>query len=206
MRDVYVYDGTDVLINKLGIRDFEQLKEAEANYCGNALAELVDRPEKGDFDEIHLQRIHYRIFSDIYEWAGEFRKINIEKPENALSGLSVEYSDIFEIRKDLIRILKRMKQENWGVSHQKNVELLSFYLTEVWKVHPFREGNTRTVMFFFYEYMDHLGIKLNKELLSDNSEYVRTAMVAASFSLEGVCERNYSYLEAIISEALMELK
>lgn len=142
---------------------------------------------------------------DIYEWAGEFRKINIEKPENALSGLSVEYSDIFEIRKDLRNILKRMKQENWGVSHQRNVELLSFYLTEVWKVHPFREGNTRTVMIFFYEYMDHLGIKLNKELLSDNSEYVRTAMVAASFSLEGVCERNYSYLKTIISEALNEL-
>lgn len=202
MRDIYVYEGTDVLINKLDIRNFEKLKEAEAHYCGNALAELVENPEIGTFDEIHLQRIHYRIFKDLYEWAGEFRKINIEKPENALSGLSVEYSDVFDIRRDLKNILKRMKQEKWCVSKQKNVELFSFYLTEVWKVHPFREGNTRTVMFFFYEYMDYLGIKLDKELLSNNSEYVRTAMVAASFSLEGVCDRNYSYLETILDEAL----
>ena len=202
MRDIYVYEGTDILINKLDIRDFEKLKEAEAHYCGNALAELVETPEIGDFDEIHLQRIHYRIFNDIYEWAGEFRKINIEKPENALSGLSVEYSDVFDIRKDLKNILKKMKREQWNNSHQKDVELLSFYLTEVWKVHPFREGNTRTVMFFFYEYMDHLGIPLNKELLSENSEYVRTAMVAASFSLEGVCKRNYSYLKTILDDAL----
>ncbi len=203
MRDIYVYEGTDVLINKLGILDFEELKEAEAHYCGNALAELVEDPEKGNFDEIHLQRIHYRIFSDIYEWAGEFRKVNIEKSENALSGLSVEYSDMFDIRKELINITTKMKQEQWGVSHEKNVELLSFYLTEVWKVHPFREGNTRTVMFFFYEYMEYLGIELDKELLSDNSEYVRTAMVAASFSLENVCERNYTYLKAILDEALV---
>lgn len=58
-------------------------------------------------------------------------------------------------------------------------------------------------MFFFYEYMEHLGIELDKELLSANSEYVRTAMVAASFSLENVCERNYSYLKAILDEALI---
>lgn len=202
MNDIYVYEGTDVLINKLGILDFMQLREAEAHYCGNALAELIENPEVGNFDEIHLQRIHYRIFGEIYEWAGEFRKINIEKSENALAGLSVEYSDVFDIRRDLINIISRMKQEEWGISHDKNVKLLSYYMTEIWKVHPFREGNTRTVMFFFYEYMDHLGIKINTELLSENSEYVRTAMVAASFSLENVCERNYSYLEEIVREAL----
>lgn len=202
MRDVYVYEGTDVLINKFDVQDLDLLKELEAHYCGISLAELVDNPEPGNFDEAHLQRIHYRIFSDIYEWAGHFRKINIEKPEGALSGLSVEYSDIFDISKDLHYILKNMKKEAWKRTHEEDVRLLSHYMTEVWKVHPFREGNTRTVMFFFYAYMDYLGIEIDKELLSENSEYVRTAMVAASFSLEGVCERNYSYLEKILDDAL----
>lgn len=143
-------------------------------------------------------------FDDIFEWAGEFRKINIEKSEHALKGLSVHYSDVFDIRKDLIYVLTKMHKEKWNESDEENIRLFCFYLTEIWKIHPFREGNTGTTMFFFYEYMDSLGISLDSSLLSDNAEYVRTALVAASFEMEGICERNYSYLEKIVTEAMIK--
>ena len=57
MRDIYVYDGTDVLINKFDERNGDELLKIEANYTSAALAELTENPIKGDFDEYHLQMI-----------------------------------------------------------------------------------------------------------------------------------------------------
>lgn len=202
MRDIYVYEGTDVLINKFDERNGAELLKIEANYTSTALAELAESPIKGDFDEYHLQMIHRSIFFDLFDWAGEFRKINIEKPEAALSGLSVHYSDVFDIRKDLRSVFIRMHKEQWNVDKTKNIDLFCKYLSDTWKIHPFREGNTRTTMYFFYEYMDSLGIMLNTELLSKNAEYVRTALVAATFEMEGVCKRNMQYLKDIVKDAM----
>lgn len=204
MRDIYVYEGTDVLINKLDIRSFSELKQIEADITSNSLANLIENPIIGSFDEAHFCQIHYRIFGELYEWAGQYRKVNIEKSEAVLQGLSVEYSDVFDIRKDLIRTLSKMHAESWNSSHKENVSLFCEYLTKIWKIHPFREGNTRTTMVFFYEYMEHLGIYLNTKLLSENSEYVRTAMVAASFKLQGVYEPTFSHLEKIVTEAMQK--
>ena len=202
MRDIYVYEGTDVLINKFDERNGAELLKIEANYTSTALAELAESPIKGDFDEYHLQMIHRSIFFDLFDWAGEFRKINIEKPEAALSGLSVHYSDVFDIRKDLRSVFIRMHKEQWNVDKTKNIDLFCKYLSDTWKIHPFREGNTRTTMYFFYEYMDSLGIMLNTELLSKNADYVRTALVAATFEMEGVCKRNMQYLKDIVKDAM----
>lgn len=202
MRDIYVYDGTDVLINKFDERNGDELLKIEANYTSAALAELTENPIKGDFDEYHLQMIHKKIFCDLFDWAGEFRKINIEKPEVPLNGLSVQYSDVFDIRKDLNAIFIRMHNENWNVNKTQNVDLFCKYLADTWRVHPFREGNTRTTMYFYYEYMDSLGIRLDTELLSKNAEYVRTALVAATFEMDGVCKRNMQYLKNIVKDAM----
>ena len=202
MRDIYVYDGTDVLINKFDERNVDNLARLESEYTSTAIAELFESPIKGNFDEFHLQEIHRKIFCELFSWAGEFRKVNIEKPEAVLNGLSVEYADVLDIRKELHSIFKRMRNAKWNINKETNVILLCKYLTEVWKVHPFREGNTRTTMFFFYEYMDSLNIDLDTKLLSDNAEYVRTALVEASCEMPDVCERNYSYLEKIINEEI----
>lgn len=70
MRDIYLYEGTDVLKNLLGIRDRKLLEEAEAGYVSYRLKEIALNPLPGDYDYGHLLQMHQYIFQDMYEWAG----------------------------------------------------------------------------------------------------------------------------------------
>ena len=97
MRDPYFYPDTEILKNRLDIMDDAGLKAAEADYVSLRLAELARDDSVRIFDFDCLCRMHYRIFQDIFEWAGKPRIINIEKAENALNGISIEYSDVFDI-------------------------------------------------------------------------------------------------------------
>ena len=102
MRDIYLYEGTDVLKNLLNIRDRKKLDEAEADYVTYRLKEIAKNQLPGNYDYFHLLRMHEYIFQDIYEWAGQQRKLNIYKEEDVLGGLSIDYSDIFDVRTALV--------------------------------------------------------------------------------------------------------
>ena len=75
MRDIYLYEGTDVLKNLLDIRDRKLLEDAEADYVTFRLKEIAINPLPGNYDYDHLLRMHKYIFQDIYEWAGQQRKL-----------------------------------------------------------------------------------------------------------------------------------
>lgn len=91
MDDPYVYDN-GTLINKLGIKDYEELRQAEADI---GLLKLIDIDliEHNNFDVSLIKNIHKHIFEDIYDWAGEFRMVPIVKEELLLPG----YSQVFQI-------------------------------------------------------------------------------------------------------------
>ena len=202
-KDPYLYDKSEVLINKLCITDINLLNEAESDYTSTRLRELEEHWIKGIFDFDHLKKIHQYIFQDIFEWAGEIRIINIEKPEVILKGLSVDYSSVENIKKDMQTCLIKLNSLNWSnMPLEEKVDNYSRLLACIWKIHPFREGNTRSIIMFLFSYADENGIMLNKNLLSDNSEYVRGALVAASFNIECLVEYNYDYLKAIIRDAM----
>lgn len=71
MLDPYIYPGTDILKNILGIQDRQMLKDAEADYVSLRLRELAENPLDGDYDFAHLAKMHEYIFQDLYEWAGK---------------------------------------------------------------------------------------------------------------------------------------
>lgn len=73
MRDIYLYEGTDVLKNLLNIRDREKLEEAESGYVTYRLKEIAADPLSGEYNYIHLLKMHEYIFQDMYEWAGQQR-------------------------------------------------------------------------------------------------------------------------------------
>ena len=75
----YCYPGTDVLINKLDIRDLERLEKAERIYTGIRMAQIELKPIPGDFDLKHMQKIHKHIFQDLYEFSGRIRDETIWK-------------------------------------------------------------------------------------------------------------------------------
>ncbi|WP_240315643.1 hypothetical protein [Sporosarcina sp. PTS2304] len=100
--DPYVYPNTNILINKLDIRDEEQLIDVEAQLLIAGIIDISSISQKIDFQKYEsLQLIHHFIFQELYSWAGEFRTVNISKSERVLNGLSISYSDKDHIISDL---------------------------------------------------------------------------------------------------------
>ena len=111
MRDPYLYKDTNVLINRLDIKEQDLLDEAEADYVVYRLKELAMNPLEGRYDLEHLMEMHRYTFQDLYEWAGKARVIYIYKEEDVLGGQSVEYSDPFDIATDIRHVLSDMKEK-----------------------------------------------------------------------------------------------
>ena len=194
------------LKNKLDIRTQDGLNDAEADYVVYRLKELAMNPLPGEYNTEHLLRMHHYIFQDLYEWAGEPRIIAIYKEEDVLGGMSVEYSDPFDIVKDIHNILSDMRGKPWKDMDRKRATVeFCDSLARLWKVHPFREGNTRTTITFCCQYADAIGLKINRELFEKNSRYVRMALVAYNaYFADGSNFSKREYLEKIVYDAMAE--
>ncbi len=181
MNDPYVYPGTDILVNKYGIRDKQTLNNMEAEATSYRMKQLLGSPIKGDFSFDHLTQINKFIFQDAYSWAGKTRGVNIEKEEPALGGISIEYAKVGDIQKEAVAIILKMHDTKWEeLDLDSKAEKFSTYMVELWKAHPFREGNTRTIVTFCCQYADSKGMPLDMALFKENAIYLRTALVAAS--------------------------
>jgi len=196
------------LINLLNETDETRFNNIEADYTSLRIKGLLDNPIVGDFDFQHLCKIHKHIFQDIYGWAGKIRIINIEKAEEALSGLSVEYSDVFDIVRHSDSVLLKLNSFDWDTlnSEQKAITYAES-MTDLWKVHPFREGNTRTIITFCCDFADKHGFPLDRELFKDHSAYVRRALVASSACFKDLCDkRKPEFLINFIIDAIQRAK
>lgn len=204
MRDPYLYDDVPVLKNKLNIREQGLLDDAEADYVAYRLKDLALNPMAGSYNTEHLLRMHAFIFQDIFEWAGETRAIAIYKEEDVLGGQSIEYSDPFDIVNDISHALADMRAKNWKIMERRQLTVeFCDSLARLWRIHPFREGNTRTTVNFCCQFADENGFTINRKLLGENSRYVRTALVAynAYFSDKSDFSKK-EYLEKIVYAAL----
>ena len=190
------YPESEVLVNKYDIRDKELLEKFEIQKVVARLLGLDLKPTRISYtyDTTHLVNIHKYLFGDIYEWAGTFRKENLYKSERVLSGGSAEYTDYHEIESRLKLLLQEYKGFDW-VEEAKNGELVSEFLLELWSIHPFREGNTRTCITFLWHYLKGKGVDFRVALLRNNPMYVRDSLVMANYD-------HKEYLQRIISDAL----
>lgn len=180
------------------------LDNAEADYVVYRLKDLALNPMEGKYDTEHLLQMHKFIFQDIFDWAGEPRIISIYKEEDVLGGQSVEYSEPSDIVKDIHCVLCDMRHKSWN--RMKRLQLaieFSASLARLWKIHPFREGNTRTTVTFCCQYMDEMGFGINRKLFEENSRYLRTALVAYNaYFTDGSDFSKKEYLEKIVYDAL----
>ena len=204
MRDIYLYDDCDVLRNLLVIRNQKQLEEAEADYVTYRLKEIVKAPLQGAYDFEHLLKMHEYIFQDLYDWAGQTRTLNIYKEEPVLGGLSLDYSDKKNIATDAEQILKEMRDKPWErMKTQEAAVQFSDSLAKLWKVHPFREGNTRTTVTFLCQYADEIGLNPDRKLFENNAQYVRTALVAYNAVFDDMGDMSKpEYLIRIVEDSL----
>ncbi len=204
MRDPYLYENSTVLKNKLDIKSQEELDDAEADYVVYRLKDLALNPMSGEYNTEHFLKMHHFIFQDLYEWAGEPRIIVIYKEEDVLGGMSIEYSDPFDITSDIHHVLADMRAKPW--IHLSRVDAAKEFcdsLARLWKIHPFREGNTRTTVTFCCQYADEMGLRINRELFENNSRYMRTALVAYNaYFADGSDFSKKEYLEKIVYDAM----
>ena len=198
MKDPYVYESTDVLINLANIRDIDKLDEFETTFSRIALVDLINNPIKiTSVKDIYY--IHNKLFKQIYAWAGEKRTINIYKNEVVLNGLSVIYSNYKDIDKDFEIIQKDIDSFQWKTSSKTEIiHKIARIISAIWRVHAFREGNTRTVCMFLYLFMKQLGLKLNVEFVGEHSKYFRNALVLASIDEYS----EFEHLEKILLDSV----
>jgi Protein involved in cell division len=198
MSDPYLLPDSNVLRNLLGITDSAELDLAEAELSRASMMMLYEQGFD-DFSSNGIQAIHKALFGDVYDWAGEFRIINIQKREPILAGISVWYSNSDDIQRDLDLALKPICDIHWNtLSIEDFVERLVKLFPVLWKVHPFREGNTRTIVMLMTFFIEHYGFFVDQELLAESAGYVRNAFVMAN--LDKYAE--YEHLEHILRDAV----
>lgn len=127
------------------------------------------------------------------------------KEEPALGGLSVEYTEYHSIRKELSRVLRAMRRRPWDrYDIQRLSKSFSRDMAALWKIHPFREGNTRTTIHFCCQFSDAHGFPIDRRLFEDNSHYVRTALVAYNAVFSDIGDKSQKqYLEAFIRDGII---
>ena len=200
MSDLYLYDDVPVLKNKLGIKDDKALDLVEAEQSRLNMMLLYERGFD-DFTPDGLREIHRFLFGDIYDWAGEYRIINIEKREELLGGRSVWYSNDESIPADLASVFHEIRLKDWRkMTREEFVRELTRLFPKIWRVHPFREGNTRSVIMMLTFFVEHHGYYMDQELMSASAGYVRNSFVMAS--LDEYSE--YEYLEKILMDAVCD--
>lgn len=199
MRDPYLYDDANVLKNFANIKSAERLRKAEADITGISMAAVYNLK----YDKFNIETlcdIHKNIFSQIYDWAGEFRTIQMVKYEDVLGGDTVRYAYPKEIKKQLNETVKEIaKLKRTGDNDKDIVFRLVRIIASIWQTHPFREGNTRTVIVLAVLLAKSLGFEIKHELFKTNSAYVRNALVWAS---QGIYSK-YEYLERIFFDAIL---
>lgn len=185
MNDIYLYEDVPVLKNKFGIKDEKTLDLVEAEQSRASMMLLYEHGFH-DFSNRGVKKIHRTLFEDVYKWAGNYRVINIIKREPVLAGQSVWYSNAEDIPHDLKCAWDEIHQVEWiSLSKEDFAKEIAHKFPKIWRVHPFREGNTRTVVMLMTFFVEHYGYYFDQELLAQSAEYVRDALVMA-------CLDNYS--------------
>ena len=198
MKDLYLIENSTVLKNLLDITDEKELDLAEAEL---SRANMMLLYENGfdDFSSGGFCFIHKVLFGDVYEWAGQYRKINIRKREKLLAGQSVWYSNVTEIGNDLDNAFDEINKVNWAsLSRENFAKQIARLFPKLWQVHPFREGNTRTTVMMMTFFVEHHGYFFDQNLMAESAGYVRDSFVMASLGENS----DYEYLEKILLDAI----
>ena len=188
---IYCYPGTDILINKLDIHDSNKLFNLEKQIVLAKSYILRQNVNKYGFDKQHFINIHKFLFEDIYPFAGKFRTENISKGNFTFANWEF-------IEEQLDYLLNKLKSENYleGLSKEDLSKRLAFYLSELNVLHPFREGNGRTIREFIRELAYKNGYVL--DLTQNTAEEIFNASVKSVF--------NTTDLEKIIYNCLIDIK
>lgn len=150
--------------------------------------------------------IHRRLFEGVFSHAGQVRQYNITKKEWVLNGDTVIYADWNSIKETLDYDFSTEKQFSYeGLSVDEAVKHLAKFASDIWQIHPFSEGNTRTTAVFMIKYMKTFGFSVNNDAFEKYSWYFRNALVRANYNnLQKGVHSTTKFLEMFFSNLLLD--
>ena len=161
-------------------KNFEKDNE-EADKVAVRITEILS--EKAfNFSVAELLNIHKRLFIDIFDGAGIYRDYNITKKEWVLNGDTVTYASFQSIKETLEYDFEQEKNFSYkGLSLDESIKHLCSFTANIWQIHPFCEGNTRTTAVFIIKYLRTFGFNIKTQVFADNSWYFRNSLVRANY-------------------------
>ena len=189
----------------------ENENSEEADKVAVRITEILS--EKGfNFNVFELTNIHSRLFKGIYKEAGKIRDYNFTKKEWILNDDTVTYSSFETIKDALEYDIKQEKNFSYkDLSLDESIKHIARFTSNIWQVHPFCEGNTRTTAVFIIKYLRTFGFNINDNVFAENSWYFRNSLVRANYkNFEKNIFEDTSYLEKfffnLLSDTDYELK
>jgi len=178
---------------------YEVKERLDAYYKAKPLKKDDDRTEEADkvsariaeilsertfkFSPAEYITIHKRLFAGIYKHAGKIRDYNITKAEWVLNGETVSYASADSIKATLNYDFSQEKDHQYrGSSNEEAVKQIIKFVSGIWQIHAFGEGNTRTTAVFIIKYLRILGFDVTNDMFTENSWYFRNALVRANYS------------------------
>ena len=166
----------------------EKEKNNEVNHneleCDFVSTRIVELLQENNFELSidYLKYVHKYLFQDVYEFAGEFRKVDFSKHERILNNDLVAYGDHKLLEQSLNYDITLEKNKNYNEMNIVDViNNITDFSSRIWQIHPFREGNTRTTAIFIEKYLVSLGYNVDNTLFKDKSVYFRNALVRSNY-------------------------
>jgi len=158
-----------------------------------------------EFTPEYYISIHAKLFKGVLASAGKLRAVNIRKREWVLRNDSVTYGSADTLKQSLVRDFIDEREFNYGrKTLRQAIPHFVRFIAQIWQVHPFGEGNTRTTAVFAIKYLNSLGYRVANNMFRDNSWFFRNALVRANYAdYERGVKRDWSYLEAFFRNLLL---
>ena len=176
----------------------------EADKVSVRIAEIISE-KSFVFSPIEFITIHKRLFEGIYSHAGRIRDYNITKDEWVLDGDTVIYGNAINLRETLEYDLGVEKNFDYtNLSTEDVIKHVARFISNLWQIHIFGEGNTRTTAVFLIKYLSKLGFNVTNDIFAENSWYFRNALVRANYNNreKGITETTY-YVEIFLRNLLL---
>ena len=165
---------------KTVIPDDDRTKEADL--VSARIVKILSN-ETFSFSPLEYVAIHEQLFTGIYKFAGFFRDYNISKSEWVLDGKSVLYANAPQIRATLDYDFDKEKNYDYkNVDFQQAIQHFVKFISDIWQIHAFGEGNTRTTAVFTIKYLRSFGFKIDNKPFAEHSWYFRNALVRANYN------------------------
>ena len=178
-----VKDMLDTYYETKDVREhLDDERTEEADKVSARITEILSE-QSFSFTPDYLLRIHRRLFEGIYKHAGQLRDVNITKREWVLNGDTVLYSNYDMLRETLEYDFEQEKKTDYSVLNaDMAVKQICKFVSGIWQIHPFREGNTRTTAVFTMKWLQTFGFSVDNDVFKDNSWYFRNALVRANYN------------------------